>query len=56
MADRKGDASKKSPECMKDGLTCPNLKEISANNDMDKETYHCDVCGEHYHLYYDDMR
>lgn len=34
---------------------CPNLRETSSNTDMDGETYHCDVCGKHYRLYYEEM-
>lgn len=56
MADRKGDPNKKPVECMKDGLTCPHLEEISSNSDMDGESYSCKVCGEYYRLYYDEMR
>lgn len=29
--------------------------EVSANTDMDKETYVCRKCGDRYHLYYEDM-
>jgi hypothetical protein len=55
MANRKGDPTKQPPECtMRSDGRCPNLKETSGN-DMDGETYHCDVCGEHYRLYYEDM-
>lgn len=56
MADRKGDPAKQPPECkMRDNGRCLHLRETSSNTDMDGETYHCDVCGEHYRLYYEDM-
>lgn len=58
MADRKGDPSKQPPECAALTAThgkCPHLIETSSASDMYGETYHCDVCGEHYRLYYDDM-
>lgn len=60
MADQKGDPSKQPAECgLRDGDrafgACRNLKEISGASDMNGETYHCDVCGEHFRLYYEDM-
>lgn len=56
MADRKGDPAKQGPECEMRSLgRCRNLRETSSKTDMDGETYHCDVCGEHYRLYYEDM-
>lgn len=64
-----GDKAKQPPECLKDVFTpdapgshhgkwgrCPHLKEVSSSSDMEGETYDCSVCGEHYRLYYDDMR
>lgn len=56
MADRKGDPKKKPAECMENGLTCPHLKEVSSKYDMEGESYSCELCGEYYRLYYDDMR
>lgn len=35
---------------------CPNLKEVSGPMDMEGETYHCNVCGEHFRLDYEDMK
>ena len=58
MPDRKGDPDKKPDYCKNKGLNerCRNLKEVSDKYDMDGETYDCAVCGEHYRLYYDEMR
>lgn len=67
MSDRKGDPAKQPPDCEprftpsarnpRIGVwsQCPNLRETSSNTDMDGETYHCDVCGKHYRLYYEEM-
>lgn len=58
MSDRKGDPAKRPPECGRrngEWGACNYLKETSSNTDMDGETYHCDRCGEHYRLYYEDM-
>ena len=57
MADRKGDPAKQPPECglRQKRYSCPHLKETSSNTDMDGEAYRCDVCGEYYRLYYEDM-
>jgi hypothetical protein len=56
MVDRKGDPAKQPGECtIRSNGRCPNLHESSSLTDMDGETYHCDVCGEHYRLYYEDM-
>lgn len=44
----------------KDGK-CPTPNERGECSNMrftqlyDSETYHCDVCGQHYKLYYEDM-
>lgn len=57
MADRKGDETKRPEDCgRRNGQwkSCRHLRETSGN-DMDGETYHCDVCGEHYRLHYEDM-
>jgi hypothetical protein len=56
MADRRGDPAKQPAECkMRQSSECQHLRETSSPTDMDGETYHCDVCGEHYRLYYEDM-
>jgi len=56
MADRRGDPTKQPAECkMRQCSECPHLRETSSQTDMGGETYHCDVCGEHYRLYYEDM-
>lgn len=66
MADRKGDPAKQPPECKsvftpsKDNpnrgtwSTCPNIKE--GYSDFELTRYSCEVCGESYTLYEDDMR
>lgn len=56
MADRKGDPAKRPSEC-KEPISgkCPHLQETSSRSDMDGETYSCEVCGERYRLYYEDM-
>lgn len=65
---KEGDKSKRPPECREGEIisrgpgpiqatwgSCPHLKEVSSNSDMDGETYDCAVCGRHYRLYYEDM-
>lgn len=53
MADIKGDDDKRVPECReKNGTGCPNLQ---SRETYDKETRWCDVCGERYTLYDDEM-
>ena len=57
MADRKGDPAKQPPECkMRETSRCKHLRETSHKFDMSGETYDCDVCGEHFRLYYDEMQ
>ena len=54
MADKKGDDSKRIPECNeKSGIGCPA---IQSRETWDIETRWCDVCGERYTLYDDDMK
>jgi hypothetical protein len=55
MTDRAGDKTKQPEGCNETPSTCPNIKERD-DHDMSGETYHCDVCGAHYYLDYDDMR
>lgn len=57
MADRKGIPALQPELCQKliSKTSCPNMRETSSNTDMDGETYHCEVCGEHFRLYYEDM-
>jgi len=54
MSDRRGDDTKKPPECSAPGV-CVNLVETSGPTDFDGETYDCPVCGEHFRLHYEDM-
>lgn len=56
MADRDGDPAKKPAECKtsEHPCRCPHLVERSLN-DMEREVYDCQVCGEHFTLYYDDV-
>lgn len=56
MADTAGDKAKQPETCNVNGAppSCPNLAQTYQG--YDKETYHCEVCGEHYNLYYDDMQ
>lgn len=71
MADFKGVWEKRTAECQqKDGTFspdpdrpgfviayhCPNLKEVSRPTDMEGETYECELCGERYRLWYEDMK
>ncbi len=56
MADRKGDPAKQPADCKVNiNSSCPNLRDVSGPTDFDGETYHCDVCGEHFRLHYEDM-
>lgn len=58
MADIEGDHTKKPKDCgaMRGGnWHCQNLKEVSDLRDFDGETYACEVCGERFRLYYEDM-
>jgi len=59
MTDRKGDPAKQPPECGVgrggNSSSCPHLKEINPLN-PDGETYECEVCGERFELYYEDMK
>ena len=52
-ADRKGDPQKQPPECRGAGPLCPHLREIGGG--FEGEFYECDVCGEYYKLWYEDM-
>jgi hypothetical protein len=56
MADRAGDKSKQPPECgtHEHPTHCPHLVDVTPRA-MDRETYDCTVCGEHFTLYYEDM-
>lgn len=58
LTDRKGDDAKRPPECKhKDRYgTCPHLQETSSRFDFEGETYDCFICGEHFRLFYDEMR
>lgn len=54
VADIKGDNSKRSLECKeRDGIGCPNIK---SRETWSSETRWCDVCGERYTLYDDEMK
>lgn len=56
MADRAGDPEKQPPECKALGsykMACPNLNETGGG--MTGERYECEVCGEYFFLYYEDM-
>lgn len=58
MSLRPGDPDKKPPECGEHpggNGRCPHIKEVSGPSDFDGETYACEVCGERYRLYYEDM-
>lgn len=49
-----GDKTKQPPECkIDDTLKCPNIK--CTYEGWEGESYRCDVCGESYKLYYEDM-
>lgn len=56
MSDIKGDPAKKPNDCRIDDTPphCPNIQ--CTYEGMDGETYNCRVCGEHYKLYYEDMK
>lgn len=54
MSDLKGDAEKQREVGCTDPATCPHLEEKGLTN-MERETYVCDVCGERWTLYYEDM-
>lgn len=55
MVDRKGDKTKQTRDCTVDtNARCPNLKETGGG--FEGEWYDCEVCGESYKLYYEDMR
>lgn len=57
MADQQGDPEKQTEECRSakaQNRNCPNIK--PGYSDMESERYSCDVCGERYKLYDDDMR
>lgn len=56
MTDRTGDASKRPPECKTAGrpTNCPHLVEMPSH--MYREVYDCPVCGEHFTLYYEEMK
>lgn len=55
MPDTKGDPEKQPPECKVNGSppSCPNLQ---SRETWDTEIRWCDVCGERYKLYDDEMR
>lgn len=57
MADRDGDPAKKPMECKtsEHPTRCPHLVDVTPRS-MEKETYDCPVCGEHFTLYYDAMK
>lgn len=54
--DRDGDTAKQPPECKINGKStdCPHLR--CTYEGWEGETYDCERCGEHFKLYYDDMR
>jgi hypothetical protein len=52
MSDRKGDPVKQPPGC-DGGTSCPNMK--NTYEGYESETWSCEVCGEHFKLYYEDM-
>lgn len=53
MADRKGDPEKQTAECReRDTTGCHNLQ---SRETWSTETRWCDVCGERYTLYDDEM-
>lgn len=56
MADIKGDPTKQPIECRINDAPprCPNIDTISET--MSGETWKCNVCGERYKLYYEDMQ
>ena len=54
MADRKGDKSKQPPACNDGSASCPNIKEVGSG--FSGERYRCEVCGESFFLYYEEMR
>lgn len=54
MSKRKGDESKKPVECRDNWTKCPNIK--LTYQGWGSETYECDVCGERFKLYYEDMQ
>lgn len=56
MTNRKGDKSKRTPDCRIDEPfgRCPNLKETYSG--FDGERYRCDRCGESYFLDYEEMK
>lgn len=55
MADYDGDTDKRTPECIRDGVTrCDNMKETGGG--FEGERYKCTICNAHYYLDYDDMR
>lgn len=57
MSDRKGDRTKQPPGCEPDKYSrnpCPNMKEVGGG--FEGERYRCEVCGETFFLYYDEMR
>lgn len=51
----KGDPAKQPADCKINDAPprCPNI--VQTYQGYDKETYSCEVCGEFYSLYYDDM-
>ncbi len=54
MPDVKGDPAKRHPDCNEGAsFGCPN---IQSRETWDSETRWCDVCGERYTLYDDDMK
>jgi hypothetical protein len=56
MTDREGDPTKRPPECKTSGrpTDCPHLRDVTPRS-MDRETYECDMCGQRFVLYYEDM-
>jgi hypothetical protein len=53
VSETKGDKAKQPPEC-DTSTRCPNIE--CTYEGYDKETWHCKTCGEHFSLYYEDMK
>lgn len=56
VTDTKGNPDKQPPECKINEAPprCPHC--ICTYEGWDEETYNCETCGEHYKLYYEDMK